>query len=259
MTIISSSFKLVMIVLIVACAAPFQAIFRLFHLKLAHILPVLVHRAATRIMGIRIEIRGDPPRQQPTLVVSNHISWLDIVIISSVQPFSFIAKAEIEKWPIFGVLAKLQNSIFIDRQRRTATAKANHAIAERLRNGDAVVLFAEGTTGDGIRLEPFRSSLIGAAHTMFKQDPEIKNQISVDIKPLAISYTKRNGLPITKRDRPQIAWYGDMELAPHLWAFLKSGTLDVTLSWGEAIPLLSTTDRKSVTAAAEATVRKLLR
>lgn len=259
MTIITSSLKLVMIILLVASAAPFQALFRLCHLKIAHILPVLVHRAATVIMGIRVEIRGEPPRQLPTLVVSNHVSWLDIVIISSVQPFSFIAKSEIEKWPVFGVLAKLQNSIFIDRQRRTATAKANHAIAERLKNGDAIVLFAEGTTGDGTRLEPFRSSLIGAAHTMFKQDPEMANQVSVAIKPLAISYTKRNGLPITRRDRPQIAWYGDMELAPHLWAFLKSGTLDVTLSWGDAIPLLATTDRKRVTATAETTVKKLLR
>lgn len=255
---LGGSIRLAAIVTLVVGAMPLQMISNLCRWKLARTLPVTVHRITTRILGIRIRIAGLPPGRKPTLVVSNHVSWLDIVVISSVQPFSFIAKAEVERWPIFGLLAKLQNSVFIDRQRRVATAEANDAIARRLSAGDAMILFAEGTTGDGNRLLPFRSSLVGAAQAAL-QGQDSNQACPVEIKPLAISYTHRHGLPITRRDRPKIAWYGDMDLVPHFWAFLREGAVDVTLSWGEPIPLNGDIDRKSVTALVQDIIRATLR
>lgn len=259
MSILSGSLRLTAIVGLVAAMMPFQVIGNFFGLKMARIIPVVVHRTAARILGIRIKVRGEPPRRIPALVVSNHVSWIDIVVISSLQPFSFIAKAEVEEWPVFGLLAKLQNSVFIDRQRRSATAEANDAIARRLAEGDAMILFAEGTTGDGNRLQPFRSSLIGAAHAALRQNDAPQHRQSIEIRPLAISYTHRYGLPITRRGKPEIAWYGDMDLAPHLWEFFCKGNLDVTLSWGEPIPLRAEFDRKVVAAEAEAAIEKMLR
>jgi 1-acyl-sn-glycerol-3-phosphate acyltransferase len=112
------------------------------------------------------------------------------------------------------------------------------------------VLFAEGTTSDGNRLLPFRSSLVGAAQAALMHDDVDR----VFLQPLAIRYTRRNGLPVTRRERPFIAWYGDMNLAPHVGLFLEGNPLDVIVTWGEPIPFNG--NRKEATALAEATVRK---
>ena len=125
----------------------------------------------------------------------------------------------------------------------------NVQIAHRLAEGETIVLFAEGTTGDGNRVLPFRSSLVGAARAALA-DPDVAQ---IYLQPLAIAYTRRNGLPVTRRERPAIAWYGDMDLAPHLTSVANGGPLDVVVTWGE--PVLFQGDRKHATSAAEASVR----
>jgi 1-acyl-sn-glycerol-3-phosphate acyltransferase len=218
-----------------------------------HHLPVLFHRILLKLFHVRVIEKGTPPGDVPTLVVANHVSWLDIPVIGSVHPLSFIAKSEIGNWPVVGLFAKLQRSVFIDRQRRKATAEVNDALAHRLVKGEVIVLFAEGTTSDGNRLLPFRSSLVGAAQTTLMHD----SVEQVFLQPLAVSYVRRNGLPITRRDRPFIAWYGDMDLAPHLKFFVEGHPIDVVVTWGEPIPF--TGNRKEATAAAESAVRKALK
>jgi 1-acyl-sn-glycerol-3-phosphate acyltransferase len=218
-----------------------------------HVAPMWFHRAVLRLFNVRVVERGRPPGSAATLVVANHVSWLDIPVIGSLHPLSFIAKSEIEGWPVVGLFARLQRSVFIDRQRRKATAEVNDALAHRLVKGEVLVLFAEGTTSDGNRLLPFRSSLVGAAQTALMHDSVER----VFLQPLAIAYTRRHGLPVTRRDRPFIAWYGDMELAPHLKLFLRGAPLDVVVTWGEPIPFNGS--RKGATALAEAEVRKALR
>lgn len=221
--------------------------------RLAAWLPVLFHRLFLMLFGVRVIERGTPPRGAATLVLSNHVSWLDIPVISALHPLSFIAKSEVEGWPLVGLLARQQRSVFIDRARKRATAEVNHVVAHRLKKGEAIVLFAEGTTGDGNRLLPFRSSLVGAAQAAVS-DPAVDRIV---LQPLALSYCGRNGLPVTRRERPEIAWYGDMELGAHLSAFVRGGPLDVVASWGE--PITFNGDRKQATAAAEAGVREILR
>ena len=218
---------------------------------LARWLPVALHRLFLWLFNVRVEVKGSPPRGGPTLVLANHISWLDIPVLGSLQPLSFVAKSEVAGWPVIGIFAKLQRCIFLDRTRRGATAQANAAIAHRLARGEVIVLFPEGTSSDGNRVLPFRSSLVGAAHAALAEP----SAGSIVLQPLAIVYVRRDGLPVMRRDRPAIAWYGDMDLLPHLAGFARGGPLDVVVVWGEPIPFYPGSDRKRATAAAEAAVR----
>ena len=232
MTGIGVAFRLLLLGLVSLALVPLHMLALRLNWSILHVVPVWFHRALLRIFNVRVIERGAPPGSAPTIVLSNHVSWLDIPVIGSLHPLSFIAKSEIEGWPVVGLLARLQRSVFIDRQRRKATAEVNDALAHRLVKGEVIVLFAEGTTSDGNRLLPFRSSLVGAAQTALMHD----SVEHVFLQPLAIAYTRRNGLPVTRRDRPFIALYGDMDLGPHLPLFVLGHLLVVDVSWGEPIP-----------------------
>ncbi|MFC0220711.1 lysophospholipid acyltransferase family protein [Pseudochelatococcus lubricantis] len=219
-------------------------------------IPLLYHRIVCATLGIRRIVHGEPPRGKAALILSNHVSWLDICVLSALTPLSFIAKAEVGTWPMVGLLARLQRTVFIDRARRTDTARTNDAVAQRLRAGDRIVLFAEGTTGDGTRVLPFRSALVGAAREALAG---ADSGLDVVLQPLAITYVRRDGLPLQRADKPAIAWHGDMELAPHLKGILSGGPIDVQLTWGTPIPFAAGTDRKQATRAAEEEVREKVR
>lgn len=218
-------------------------------------IPLAYHRIVCATLGIRRIVHGEPPRGPAALILSNHVSWLDICVLSALTPLSFIAKAEVGTWPVVSLLARLQRTVFIDRTRRADTARANGAVARRLREGDRIVLFAEGTTGDGTRVLPFRSALVGAAREALTAD----GAGDVVLQPLAITYVRRDGLPLQRGDRPAIAWHGDMELAPHLKGILAGGPIDVQLTWGTPIPFDAGTDRKRATRRAEEEVRAKVR
>lgn len=250
-----AAWRLAVLGLVCLGLAPLQSLAIRRGWRLAGRLPVFVHRVFVRLFGLRLTVRGAPPGGGPTLVLANHVSWLDIPVIGSLCPLSFIAKSEVAGWPVAGQLARWQRSVFIERARRGATAEVNALVAARLGRGETVVLFAEGTTGDGNRLLPFRSSLIGAARAALG-GPGLAE---VWLQPLTIAYTSRNGLPVTRRDRPEIAWYGDMDLLPHAGALLRSGPLDVVVVWGEPIPFGASSDRKAATQRSEAAVRRALR
>lgn len=221
-----------------------QALALRFGWGLVHGLPLLFHRMACRLLRVRIVVEGRPAAGRPLLVVSNHVSWIDILAISTVAPMSFIAKSEVAGWPVFGTFARLQRTVFIDRTRRKGAATANREVAARLTDGDAMVLFAEGTTSDGNRVLPFRSAVIGAARDAIA---EAGHTGHVLVQPLTVAYARRGGLPLTRRDRPEIAWYGDMDLLPHLSAIMSGPPLDAVLAWGEPIAFDTGTDRKAVT------------
>ncbi len=222
------------------------------NLKLSHRLPVRYHRLVCRLLGIRVRVHGNPATERPLLLVANHVSWTDIMVLGGVLPLSFIAKSEVAKWPVFGTLARLQRTVFVDRTRRSATGATTKEVAERLSSGDAIVLFAEGTTGDGNRILPFRSPLLGAAKEAAGGDG------TVFVQPVALAYLRRNGLPLHRRDKPAVAWYGDMDLIPHLAGIVAGGGLDVAVAFGEPILFGAGTDRKEVTRRAEAEVRRML-
>ena len=240
-----------------ALALPGIALQRLFlrlDLRLQATFPMVFHRYVSRVLDIRRIVRGCPVADRPLMLVANHVSWLDIIVLSAVAPVSFIAKSEVESWGVFGLFARLQRSVFVNRERRTDTGAVNGSIAERLRRGDVMVLFAEGTTGDGVRLQPFRSALLGAARAALTAGDEVA---TVWLQPVSIAYTGLGGLPSGRFERPHTAWYGDMTLPPHLRAILSGASLDVTISFGTPQPFRPDSDRKRLTRILEDEVRSM--
>jgi len=233
---------------------PFQWLAVRMRLPARRRIPVLYHRLVCALIGVRIRIVGGAVGGHPVLIVANHVSWLDISVISAVAPVVFVAKREVAGWPLFGLLAKLQRSVFVDRNRRHKTADVNAEIAERLIDGDPVVLFGEGTSSDGNRVLPFRTALIGAARDALAQ---IEHVSRVWIQPLSLAYTGLLGLPLGRQHRPVVAWYGDFALWPHLIGVVRRGGIDVVVTWGDAIAFDETSDRKSVARQLEGAVRQL--
>jgi 1-acyl-sn-glycerol-3-phosphate acyltransferase len=135
---------------------PVQAIGLVLRQRWVATFPRFYHRWCCRILGLRVRRIGRPTAVRPVLFAANHVSYLDIIIFSSLIAGSFVAKREVASWPLFGWLAKLQRSVFIDWQVRS-TAQQRDSIAGRLAAGDALILFPEGTSGDGNRVLPSRA------------------------------------------------------------------------------------------------------
>ncbi|BCJ89294.1 1-acyl-sn-glycerol-3-phosphate acyltransferase [Terrihabitans soli] len=220
-------------------------------------IPHFYHRAACFILGIRRVDVGALATQRPLLLLANHVSWLDIVVLSAAMPVSFVAKSEVGAWPGIGFLARLQRTIFVDRARRTATRGTARDIAARLNAGDAMVLFAEGTSSDHNRVLPFRSALIGAAREALSLEGAEGGSAEVFVQPVSIAYPRRHGLPVLRRERPDIAWYGGMTLPNHLWNIMKFGGPEAVVSFGRPMAVTAETDRKDIARRAEAEVRAM--
>jgi 1-acyl-sn-glycerol-3-phosphate acyltransferase len=208
------------------------------------------YRLLCRLLKLRIHTVGRPAQGQPTLIVSNHVSWLDIPVISAILPVAFVTKQEVASWPIVGPASRLLRSVYIDRTRRQQSGADSASIARRLIEGDPVVLFAEGTSSDGNRTLPFRSALVGAV-------AQVDASHQVLLQPMSIAYNRWQGLAMSRRERPLIAWYGDLDFTPHIKAFVQRAVVDVTVTFGEPVPFRNGTDRKLVTRALEADVRRL--
>jgi lyso-ornithine lipid O-acyltransferase len=233
---------------------PFQLIGIACDLRLQRSIPHLYHRVLCALIGVRIREIGRRSTASPALILSNHVSWLDICVITALVPVVFVAKSEVARWPVFGWLAKLQRTIFINRQARHQTGAATREIAARLLGGDAVVLFAEGTSSDGIRVLPFRSSLVGAVHHALGNSTDHSH---VTVQPMSLAYVGFGGLPMGRGLRERVAWYGDVDLIPHLLRVLASGAVDVTVSWGEAVAYDMSADRKAIARDSEKSVRRM--
>ena len=215
-------------------------------------IPVLYHRFLCRLLGIRVHVTGAPTERRPLLIVANHSSWLDISIITAQAPVVFVAKSEIANWPLFGLLAKLQRTVFVERDRRHKTGEVNAAIAQRLAEGDPVLLFGEGTAGDGNRVLPFRTALIGAARDAIAAAGHVQQ---IWIQPLSLAYVSQQGIPLGRHLRPRAAWYGKMKLVPHIGAIARTGAIDVAVTWGEPVAYNGETDRKALARDLEGAIR----
>ncbi len=248
---IPAIFALVVVALLLL---PFQLAGILLNNRLQRIVPILFHRIACAIIGVRITQVGERTRESPVLLLSNHASWLDISVLGAVAPVVFVAKSEVANWPVFGWLAKLQRTIFVERERRHKTGDAARAMGDRLLGGDVVVLFPEGTSSDGIRILPFRSALIGAVHHTISDST---HHDRVTVQPVSIAYVRYGGVPVGRALRDKVAWYGETELVPHLMNVLSCGAVDVTVSWGDAVGYGMKADRKQIARDAEAAVRRM--
>ncbi len=217
---------------------PLQYFALKLRLPLAQRLPQLYHRICCRILNIRLEVIGRRSRARPTLFVANHSSYLDIMVYGALIKGSFVAKAEVATWPLFGFLAKLQRSVFIDRQIRSLLAQKDE-ISKRLTARDNLILFPEGTSNDGTKVLPFKSSLFVVA------DQEVRGE-PVAVQPVSIAYTRLDGMPVGRHLRPFFAWYGDMEMLPHIWLLAGLGRFTVTITFDKATSLAERGSRKAL-------------
>ncbi len=217
-------------------------------------LPHWYHRKVCRLVGLRLHVEGEIARDRPVLIVANHTSWLDIPVLSAIAPLSFVAKKEVGTWPFVAALARLQRTVFVDRTRRTSVGETTSEIMGRLAAGDAVVLFAEGTSSDGNRVLPFKTALFGAVQT--GADAKPRSPVSPVVQTLSIVYTHLHGVPLGRADRPLIGWYGDMLMGGHAWQLLKAGPIDVAISIGPPTPLDAFADRKALARHSESEVRR---
>lgn len=230
---------------------PLQLLFVKAGSRYARSFPHWYHREVCRIVGIRLNVEGAVAEEQGVLLISNHVSWIDITVLSAVAPVSFVAKQEVASWPFVSWLAKLQRSVFVDRNRRNEVGHKANEILERLAAGDHIVLFAEGTSSDGNSVVPFKTALFAAAKPP-NGDPM---GAKVSAQTLAITYPKIYGLPLCRRGRHVIAWYGDMDLASHAWRLLGLGPIDAHIRIGPPVPLDDFPNRKALARYAEEQVR----
>jgi 1-acyl-sn-glycerol-3-phosphate acyltransferase len=228
-----------------------QWLFVKFRLPLWRALAHAYHRFTCRLFGIRVAVVGQP-LQGGVLITANHTGWLDITILSAVKPVSFVSKSEVADWPLFGTLARLQRTIFIHRKRAQALEDRD-TIRKRLEQGDALVLFPEGTSSDGNRVLPFRSALLSAAELPLAHNA--RGTVHPPVQPVSVAYVGLHGIPMGRETRPLFAWYGDMELVPHLWEALKTGPIDVTVEFHKPLTIDEAGGRKALAAACEAAVR----
>ncbi|HSC18664.1 MAG TPA: lysophospholipid acyltransferase family protein [Rhizomicrobium sp.] len=233
---------------------PWQATALRFRLARRKTFPQRYHRWLCRWFGIRITVIGKPIQDRGVLMVANHTSYFDILVLSGAARLSFVAKKEVASWFFFGTLARLQETVFIERDKRSKTVEARDEIRERLAMGDALVLFPEGTSNDGNRVLPFRSALLGAAESQIGTEPDGRPKY-VLVQPVSITYVGLQGIPMGRENRPFFAWYGDMDLVPHLWEAVKAGPFDAVIEFHPPLTVDQVGGRKALAAQAEAIVR----
>ena len=193
--------------------------------------PNASHRAGTRLPG-------------PRLIVANHVSWLDILAFCSVEPVCFLAKREIGAWPLISTFARLQETVFVDRQRRRTIPGTNAAMAQRMLSGRPMLLFPEATTGDGAALRKFHSSHFAAARDLLAAASEVE---TVFVQPVAIRYST-----------PAAAWFGDATLLPHIWSVLKGEPIRCDLIFGKPFAYARGDNRKIAASRAASAVALML-
>lgn len=171
-------------------------------------------RAAVAALGGRLTIVGELPSETP-LLVTNHLSYVDIPLLAAVVDGVFVAKAEVRSWPLLGWVARIGGTLFVDRNSRRDTVRVGRDMAEWIDHGYSVVFFPEGTSGNGDEILPFRSPLLGAAAA--RQLP---------VLPAAIAYHTAPGDPPA---RDVVCWWGAAPLLPHLRRLLTLEPFEATI------------------------------
>jgi 1-acyl-sn-glycerol-3-phosphate acyltransferase len=167
-----------------------------------------------RLLGIRLDAQGTY-RPGASLLVANHVSWLDILAVHAVCPQArFVSKADVRHWPLMGWLVEAVGTLFIERERKRDALRVVHQTADALRAGDTVAVFPEGTTGDGRALLPFHANLLQAAIAT-----------GTPIQPVALRYSQP-GHDVS----PAVAWLGDTTLLSSVWTIAMADGLGVRVT-----------------------------
>lgn len=170
------------------------------------------------IMGVELVVKGTPPANGPVLLVANHISWLDILVMDAARPARFVSKADVKHWPVLGSLVAGAGTLFIERESRRDAMRVVHQMADSLRAHDILAVFPEGTTGDGQTLLPFHANLIQAAISA-----------NAPVLPVALGFV--DGHTGGRSDAP--LFIGDTTLLQSLWATLRATGVKAVVHFGE--------------------------
>ena len=219
---------------------PVALIYRQFVPDQPFKIPCHFHRALLKILGVQVKVVGAPSVASPVLFVVNHTSYLDIPVLGAILPAAFVAKSEVAGWPLFGFLSKVQNTLFIER-RSTRAAHQRTQLQNHLAKRQNLILFPEGTSSDGLKALPFKSSLFSIVE-------ESAHDIAITIQPVSITCTKLDGFPLLREQRPLYAWYGDMTLTPHLWNVFKHDHFTVDVIFHPPMAAAEYPNRKALAA-----------
>jgi len=217
---------------------PIQTVLIRLPWKINQLVPMFVHRGLAWGVGVRTTAIGEQSRERPTFFSCNHVSYVDIPVIGSIVRGSFVAKSEIAGWPLFGFLSRLQRTIFVQRRARYAAGQRDE-LSDRMKAGDRIILFPEGTSGDGNGVLPFKSALFAAAEVEVDGKPVL-------VQPVSISYPKLDGIPLGRAFRHLICWVGDEDLVPHAWRLLGLGHIEAVVQFHDPVRLSDFGSRKEL-------------
>ena len=221
-------------------AIPVQAVLLLLpgkaHVRFARLYwLVFRHLFGVRLRVIGSPARGIPDASRPVVFVSTHCSWLDVPVLGSALYACFVSKDEIADWPLISTVARLGRTVFVSRS-RARTREERDAMQRRLREGDNLILFAEGTTSDGSRVLPFRTAFLSVA---LGPDPPL-------VQPVSLVYDRLAGLPVGRYTRWIFAYYGDTAIGPHFWRLARWRGLGATMMLHPPLDPGGFADRKAL-------------
>lgn len=199
-----------------------------------------------RLLGLQLRVVGERVRcDRPVVFISNHSSWIDVPVLGGVLDGCFVAKGEIARWPLISTVAKLGRTVFVTRQRGTI-GRERDLMRQRLASGDNLILFPEGTSSDGSRVLPFRTSFFAVT--------TVGDDVAPLIQPVSIVYDRLGGLPTGRASRLVFAWYGDMDIATHFWRLGRHTGLRATVLLHDVLDPAGFADRKALSQAVWRTV-----
>jgi 1-acyl-sn-glycerol-3-phosphate acyltransferase len=175
-----------------------------------------------KILGIWVNVKGieNYEREQNYCLISNHMSYLDILILAAVFPTIFVSRHDVKYWPLLGTIAWIRGAIFVDRTITGAQQKPHiKKIIEYLQNGLNVLVFPEGKTSNGESLLPFKKTIFSCPV-----------KAGTAILPITIRYAFINGEPFTEQNRDRVCWYGGMTFLDHIWNVLKLRKFEVIVA-----------------------------
>ncbi len=206
-----------------------------------------IYRGLVRICGFRIEIVGTPCKLSPALYVANHASYFDIMVLGSLLDAAFIAKKEVAAWPGIGFLATLAGTVYVERRARHSRTQRDEMKSKLDNERQSLILFPEGTSSDGRSVLPFKSALFSVAES---------GGSSLPVQPISLAYSGLDGLPMGRNWRSHFSWYGDMELADHIWVALGLGRATVTVVFHPPVTMETLPSRKALADHCFAAVRQ---
>lgn len=200
---------------------------------------------ALAVLGVQLVVEGEENWREGRnyLAVSNHLSYLDILLFASYRPMCFVSTVEVQKTPVLGQLAAAAGCIFVERRSRDNIKQEVETIANALRDGHSMIFFPEGTSTNGAQVLPFKRPFFA---------PALHAKVSV--LPAVVQLLEIDGKPVTTANRDLLCWYGDMDFAPHLLALAGLRSVKVKLRILPEIPVSETTEREELVQRAQAAI-----